>query len=191
MFDGFLMSITNKLKKISASLDLYEGKFDEISTDVGTVNTAVSSVETKVDTVQTTSDEIKSLISSEVNSAKTDILAQLSSGGGLTGCIKSVQSGQISVENTEWASKNFYANKTITSVDTSKTFVICTGWGKHNTNSCSVDTSDSDTIVEYALDYKLTSATNLRVAPSGCLSSTGGKNSGIEIHATYYVVEFY
>lgn len=77
MFDGFLMSITNKLKKISASLDLYEGKFDEISTDVGTVNTAVSGIGAKVDTVQTTSDEIKSLISSEVASAKSEIISEV------------------------------------------------------------------------------------------------------------------
>lgn len=69
MFDGFLMSITNKLKKISASLDLYEGKFDEISADVGAVNTAVSakakeetvvSLGSKIDVLQSSVDELSS-----------------------------------------------------------------------------------------------------------------------------------
>ena len=126
MFDEFYMKIFSKLKEILEKLNLYDGKFSEISTKVDNTNTAVESVSTDIATVQIASNEIKSLIgtaiSTQLSTLQKNIIAAMPSGS--NACIRHIQRGTESM-----SSRESYVTITLSGfTNLSKMFVIINGF---------------------------------------------------------------
>lgn len=185
MFDNFLMSMNNKLKKIIQKLDNEKTVIDKIDNNVETVNTNLA-------TVQSTSDEIKALIGTEIATQlsvlKDEIVAAI--GSNSNSVIKSIQRG-TTTGTTVTLAQSVNPDKCIVLLDNQ--YIANNTVASHGGSSLSANSSKIPTGATIVSLTETTLTLTANETYSGDLGSLGARVEYKVVTGTvsWQVIEFY